>query len=55
MSSKPKPVECPNNEGVACTHPNRCGTCGWNPEVAAIREADRLKAAPHKAELPLGG
>ena len=37
MSNKPKPVECPNNEGVACTRPNQCGTCGWNPTVCTVR------------------
>lgn len=37
MSNKPKPVECPHNEGVACTNPNKCGSCGWNPHVAAGR------------------
>ena len=37
MSNKPKPVQCPNNEGVACLYPNRCEKCGWNPVVAEAR------------------
>ena len=29
---------CPYNEGVNCgPHQKRCETCGWNPEVAAVR------------------
>ena len=39
----PKPVPCSNNEGVACTHPNRCENCGWNPAVARIRTANIKK------------
>lgn len=37
--NNPKPVECPNNEGVACLRPNECAGCGWNPKVACIRFA----------------
>ena len=44
MSNKPKPVQCPNNEGVACSHPNQCGTCGWNPTVALARVKKLAKA-----------
>lgn len=36
----PKPVPCPNNEGVACLKPNTCAGCGWNPEVAQKRATD---------------
>lgn len=35
--NKPKPVECPNNEGVACPRPNECAGCGWNPKMEEIR------------------
>ena len=44
MSTKPKPVDCPNNEGVACSHPNRCSTCGWNPAAEKNREMLRKGA-----------
>lgn len=37
----PKPVPCPNNEGVACLKPNTCAGCGWNPKVAQARK-DRI-------------
>lgn len=33
----PKPVPCPNNEGVACLKSNTCAGCGWNPKVAQVR------------------
>lgn len=35
--TKPKPVECPYNEGVLCSHTADCETCGWNPDVEAKR------------------
>lgn len=38
----PKPVQCPNNEGVACLKPNACDACGWNPKVSHDR-AMRMK------------
>ena len=41
--SNPKPVQCPNNEGVACMYPNRCENCGWNLAVAKIRTANIKK------------
>ena len=40
---KPKPEACPHNEGVACYHTADCEGCGWNPDVAAKRQAE-LKA-----------
>lgn len=36
----PKPVPCPNNEGVACLKLNTCAGCGWNPKVAQRRAQD---------------
>lgn len=37
MSNKPKPEDCRFNEGVACTTPGKCASCGWNEKVAAER------------------
>ena len=37
MASKPKPVECPHNEGVMCAHTANCEHCGWNPDVETRR------------------
>ena len=37
MSGNPKPVPCPHNEWVFCSHTADCETCGWNPDVAAAR------------------
>lgn len=37
MSKKPKPEQCPHNEWVRCSH-KTCGSCGWNPAVAAERK-----------------
>jgi hypothetical protein len=37
MSNKPKPKDCQFNEGVACTSPGKCASCGWNEKVAAAR------------------
>ena len=44
MSSKQKSKDCRFNEGVACTTPGKCASCGWNDEVAAER-AIRILAA----------
>ena len=30
------PSDCPYAEGLNCTE-RKCGTCGWNPEVAQKR------------------
>ena len=38
--TRPKPVECPHNEGVMCAHTADCENCGWNPEVEARRIAE---------------
>lgn len=37
MPCSETPVQCPNNEGVSCKNPDKCGSCGWNDEVAAAR------------------
>ena len=37
MLSKTKQENCQFNEGVACTTPGKCSSCGWNDEVAAER------------------
>ena len=37
MPNKPKPVPCPHNEWVFCSHTADCETCDWNPDVAAAR------------------
>lgn len=31
-----EPSDCPYAEGLNCTE-RKCGTCGWNPEVAQKR------------------
>lgn len=37
MSYSETPVQCPQNKGVTCRNPDKCGTCGWNEDVAAAR------------------
>lgn len=28
---------CEGNEGITCSDPEKCRSCGWNPEVAKAR------------------
>lgn len=37
-------VECKHNHGVGCIDTSKCGTCGWNPEIAR-RRLEAQKAA----------
>lgn len=42
---KPIPMEwqCRNNPWVKCQEKNKCGRCGWNPEVAEMRRKEQEK------------
>lgn len=42
-AAQPKEVQCNHNSTVFCKEPKRCASCGWNPEVAAVRRDEILK------------
>ncbi len=37
-------IECKYTHNVGCEDPSKCGTCGWNPEIAK-RRLEAQKAA----------
>ena len=38
---------CKHNDGVVCLGQHGCGSCGWNPDVAAARLRRRKEADYH--------
>ena len=40
--------ECPHTGGVLCNAQVRCAVCGWNPEVARLRQEKLRQPKPGK-------